>query len=118
MKTIYNINEAKESFDCFVINDCNDEKAMPSSFNIDFDLPDILGSSTLEMVLYNFFIQVSGFNVFTGEDRFFRIDNMTLQTYFRCGRCALDTAIKNLMRYDLLCVLKERGKSNAYYVRV
>lgn len=103
-----------------VIKDCNEEKAMPTSFRVDFDLPfhNIIGGSTLEMLLYNFFLEVSGFDMVNGKDVFFRIDNMTMQTYFRCGRFALVSAINKLVADDLLYVLKEVGKANAYYVRV
>lgn len=122
MKNIFRVgnNELNSLFENLVIIDSNAEGAMPTSFRVDFDLPfhDIIGGSTLEMLLYNFFIEVSGFDIGNGKDVFFRIDNMTMQAYFRCGRYALTTAINKLIADDLLYVLKETGKANAYYVRI
>lgn len=122
MKNIFRVgdNEVNYLFENLVIKDSNEEKAMPTSFRVDFDLPfhNVIGGSTLEMLLYNFFLEVSGFDMTNGKDVFFRIDNMTMQTYFRCGRFALVSAINKLVADDLLYVLKEVGKANAYYVRV
>lgn len=118
MKMVYKRKDAdfEDRFSYIRIYDCTGEnKKLPSSVTVDFDL--VEGGNTLDLLLYNFFLEYSGYGPCEDVATFIRIEKTDLMSLMRCGRYALDASLKRLIANESLFVLKEVGKSNAYCVR-
>lgn len=126
MRTDYFINSEDfiETFPKFEIKDCTGMGSrLPMEWEIDRGIADDM--NTLDMVLYNFFIDNTGI---CPEDKsdihseevatFIRIDASDLAYLMNCGRTALKASIDRLKGQELLWVLHEVGKANAYLARV
>ena len=126
MRTDYFINtiEFTETFPKFEINDCTVEGSrLPMKWNIERGSAD--GMNTLDMVLYNFFIENTGICPKNIHDinsdevaTFIRIEASELAWLMNCGKDALRASIERLKGQELLWVLHEVGKANAYLARV
>ena len=118
MKMVYKRKDAdfEDRFPHIRMYNCTGEnKKLPSSVTVDFDL--VEGQNTLDLLLYNFFLEYSGYEPFSDVAQFIRIEKADLMSLLRCGRCAFDASLKRLIANESLFVLKEVGKVNAYCVR-
>lgn len=113
-KAIFKINDP-DLKDYFSEIRINEYKKLPSSIVLNFDF--LAGSNTLDMVLYNIFLDKSGYDIDDAIDVFYRIKREDLISLVKCGREALDASISRLIKDGWLFVLKEVGKPNAYYAR-
>lgn len=126
MRTDYFINSEDfiQTFPKFEIKDCTcNGSRLPMEWGIDRGNAD--GMNTLDMVLYNFFINNTGIcpedisDIHSEEvATFIRIYTSDLAFLMNCGKSALEASIGRLKGQELLWVLHEVGKANAYLARV
>jgi hypothetical protein len=126
MRTDYFINtvEFTETFPKFEIKDCTVEGGrLPMMWKIDRSIADDM--NTLDMMFYNFLLDNTGIVPKDKSDvdsdevaTFIRIEASELAWLMNCGKDALRASIDRLKGQELLWVLHEVGKANAYLARV
>ena len=118
MKSFYNINdpEFEEIFHGYSIKDLSVQgRKLPFKWQVNRDMAD--GMNTLDMVLYNLFLEQTGFFFPSFKPVFLRIDRDDLMYLMNCGAYSLSASIKRLQEKKCLVVLQEVGKENAYLAR-